>query len=109
MAKQKEPVGAPPPTETDVTTEFASTSSVSQTASIANSLSIRRDAGGKADWLVSIKGVCVDAPMRDRKLRRFRRFCNAIKHRFGVTFDPMPQADWSAIVEVAIAAEGGAS
>jgi hypothetical protein len=69
---------------------------------------IRRGPGGKAEWLVSIKGVCDDTPMRDRKLRRHRRFCNIIKHRFGVTFDPMPQAVWLAIVEAAIAAEGGA-
>jgi hypothetical protein len=31
------------------------------------------------------------------------------QRRFGVTFDPMSQADWSAIVEAAIAAERGAS
>ena len=51
---------------------------------------------------MSIEGVCTDTPFRDRKLRRYRRFCNVIKYRFGVTFDPMPQADWSAIVEAAI-------
>jgi len=71
--------------------------------------SIRRGPGGKVDWLVSIEGICVDAPMRDRSLRRYRRFCNAIQHRFGVTFDPMPQADWATIVEAAIAAGCGAS
>jgi hypothetical protein len=69
---------------------------------------IRRRAYGKAAWLVSIKGVCTDTPIRDRKLRRYRRFCAAIKYRFGVTFDPMPQADWSVVVELAIA-EAGAS
>jgi hypothetical protein len=68
--------------------------------------SIRRGPGGKADWLVSIDGVCTDTPFRDQKLRRYRRFCNAIKHRFGVTFDPIPQTHWAAIVEAAI---GGAS
>jgi hypothetical protein len=69
---------------------------------------IRRGPGGKADWLVSIKGVCVDTPMRDRKLRNYRKFCNAIEHRFGITFDPMPQVDWLAMVEAAIA-KGGVS
>jgi hypothetical protein len=68
--------------------------------------SIRRGPGGKADWLVSIEGVCTDTPFRDRKLRHYRKFCNAIKHRFGVTFNPMSRADWLAIVETAI---GGAS
>jgi hypothetical protein len=71
--------------------------------------SIRRGPGGKADWLVSIESVCTDTHFRDPKLRNFHKFCNAIKHRFGVTFDPMPQNDWLAIVEAAIAAEGGAS
>lgn len=61
-----------------------------------------------ADWLVSIAGVCVDTPFQDRKLRNYRKFCNAIKHRFGVTFDPMSRADWSAMVEAAIA-KGGVS
>ncbi|SRR5260221_7255092 len=70
--------------------------------------SLTRGPGGKAEWLVSIGGVCTDTPMRDRKLRRYRRFCNIIKHRFGVVFDPMPQVDWSVIVEAAIA-KGGAS
>ncbi|WP_262049307.1 hypothetical protein [Bradyrhizobium sp. Bra78] len=70
---------------------------------------IRRRAGGKADWLVSIKDVCTDVPIRDRKLRRYRRFCAAVSYRFGVTFDPMAQADWTIIVEAAIAAEGGMS
>ena len=61
--------------------------------------SIRRGPGGKADWLVSIEGVCTDTHFRDPKLRNYRKFCNAIKHRFGVTFDPKPQDDWLAIVE----------
>jgi hypothetical protein len=69
--------------------------------------SIRRGPGGKVDWLVSIEGICTNTPMRDHKLRRYRRFCNAIKYRFGVAFDPMPQADWLAMVDAAIA-EGGA-
>ncbi|MBR1248875.1 hypothetical protein JQ609_18310 [Bradyrhizobium sp. AUGA SZCCT0169] len=70
--------------------------------------SIRRGPGGKADWLVSIKGVCSDTHFRDQKLRNYQRFCNAIKHRFGITFDPMSQADWGAIVEAPIA-NGGAA
>jgi hypothetical protein len=70
--------------------------------------SIRRGPGGWAEWLVSIEGVCTDTPMRDHKLRRYRRFCNAMKYRFGVTFDPMPQAVWSSIVDAAIA-KGGAA
>ena len=70
--------------------------------------SIRRGPGGKADWLVSIEGICTDTHFRDRKLRNYRKFCNAIKHRYGVTFDPMSQADWSAMVEAAVA-KGGAS
>ena len=57
---------------------------------------------------MSIVGICTDTHFRDRKLRRYRRFCNVISYRFGVTFDPMPQADWLAIVEAAIA-KGGAS
>jgi hypothetical protein len=84
--------------------------SIAQIGAAANSpvTSIRRGPGGKADWLVSIEGICIDTPMRDRKLRRYRRFCNAVKHRFGVTFDPMPQAGWSSMVEAAIV-KGGAS
>src|SRR3954468_3578740 len=81
------------------------TAGIAQTVAAANSpvvSSIRRGSGGKAEWLVSIKGVCTDTPIRDRKLRRYRRFCAAIKHRFGVTFDPMPQAEWLAIVDAAI-------
>jgi hypothetical protein len=56
---------------------------------------------------VSIEGVCTDIPIRDRKLRRYGRFCAAIKHRFGVVFDPMPQAEWLVIVEETI--RGGTS
>ena len=85
------------------------TASIAQTRANANSpviTSIRHRPNGKAEWLVSIKGVCTDTPMRDRQLRRYRRFCNVICYRFGVYFDPMPQADWLAIVEAAI---GGAS
>jgi hypothetical protein len=63
---------------------------------------IRRKFYGKAEWLVSIEGVSSDIPIRDRKLRRYRRFCAAIKHRFGVVFDPMPQAAWLAMVEKTI-------
>ena len=88
------------------------TASIAQTAAAANSpviTSIRRRAYGKAAWLVSIKGVCTDMPIRDRKLRRYRRVRAAVKYRFGVTFEPMQQADWSGIVEAAIAAAGGAS
>jgi hypothetical protein len=87
------------------------TATIAQTRGKANSpaiTSIRRGPGGWADWLVSIKGVCTDTPMRDRKLRNYRKFCNAIKYRFGVTFDPMSRADWSSMVEAAIA-KGGVS
>jgi hypothetical protein len=87
------------------------TASIAQTVATDNGpviTSIRRGPGGNADWLVSIEGVCTDTPFRDRKLRNYRKFCNAIKHRFGVTFDPIPQNDWLAIVETAIA-DGGAS
>ena len=85
--------------------------SIAQTGAVANSppiASIRRRPYGKPAWLVSIEGVCANMPIRDRKLRRFRRFCAAIKYRFGVTLEPMPQADWSAIVEAAIAKVGAA-
>jgi len=92
--------------------EFSeNTASIAQTFAAAHNpviTSIRRGPGGNAEWLVSIKGVGTDTPFRDRKLRNYRKFCNAIKHRFGVTFDPMPQADWLTIVEAAIA-KGGAS
>lgn len=82
-----------------------------QTGAAANSpkiTEIRRGPGGKADWLVSIMGVCTDAPVRDRRLVSYRKFRNVIKFRFGVHFDPMPQAVWLATVEAAIA-KGGAS
>lgn len=65
---------------------------------------IRRKFYGKAEWLVSIEGVSPDIPIRDRKLRRYRRFCAAMKHRFGIVFDPMPQAAWLAMVEKTIRA-----
>jgi hypothetical protein len=86
------------------------TATIAQIEATANNpviTGIRRGPGGKAHWLVSIGDVCTDTPFRDQKLRRYCRFCNAIKHRFGVTFDPMLQADWLAMVEAAIA-EGGA-
>lgn len=93
--------------------------SIAQTVAYANGpviTSIRRGPGGKADWLVSIEGdvcadvhvVCTDVPVSDQRLRISKRFCNVLWYRFGVNFDPMPQADWSAIVEAAIA-EGGAA
>jgi hypothetical protein len=69
---------------------------------------IRRGPGGKADWLVSILGVCTDAPIRDRRLVSYRKYRNVIKFRFGVHFDPMPQAVWLASVVAAIT-KGGAS
>ncbi|MCJ9728986.1 hypothetical protein [Bradyrhizobium sp. PRIMUS42] len=87
------------------------TATIARTGGKANRpaiTSIRRRPYGKAAWLVSIEGVCADTPVRDRKLRRYRRFCNAINYRFGVTFDPMPQVDWLAMVEAAMA-EGGVS
>jgi hypothetical protein len=90
---------------------------IAQSVAFANSFavtSIRRGPGGKADWLVSIEGVCADVhvvctdvPMRDRQLRKSKRFCNVLWHRFGINFDPMPQIVWSAIVAAAIA-KGGA-
>jgi hypothetical protein len=83
---------------------------LAQTAATGNPPVITRLArgpGGKADyWLVSIAGVCIDTPIRAKKLRAYKRFCNAIRYRFGVAFDPMPQAEWDAIVEKA---KGGAS
>ena len=85
--------------------------SIAQTLAAANSpaiTGIKRRPYGKAAWLVSIKGVCTDMPIRDRKLRRYRRVRAAVKYRFGVTFEPMQQADWSGIVEAAIA-KGGVS
>ena len=85
------------------------TATIAQIGAAANSpviTSIRRGPGGKAD-LVSIKGVCTDTHFRDRKLRNYRKFCNAIRHRFGVTFDPIPRNDWLAIVESGDSAEGG--
>ena len=86
---------------------FAPTNAVAANSPVI--ASIKRRPYGKAAWLVSIKGVCTDMPIQDQKLRRYRRFCAAIKYRFGVTFEPMQQADWSGIVEAAIVSEGGAS
>ena len=88
------------------------TATIAQIEATANRpvvTSIRQGPGGKADWLVSIEGVCTNTPFRDPKLRNYHKFCNAIKHRFGVTFDTMSRGDWLAIVEAAIAAKGGAS
>jgi hypothetical protein len=94
------------------------TATIAQTVAAANSFaitSIRRGPGGWAEWLVSIKGdcadlqvVCTDVPVSDQRLRRSKRFCNVLWHRCGVNFDPMPQAEWSAIVEAAIAKVGAA-
>lgn len=69
---------------------------------------IRRGPGGKAEWLLTLDGVCSEAPMRDRRLRSYKRFCNVIKFRFGIEFGAMPQADWDALLERA-RREGGAS
>jgi hypothetical protein len=94
------------------------TATIAQTTASANSFvvtSIRRGPGGWAKWLVSIEGVCADVhvvctdvPVSDQRLRRSKRFCNVLWHRFGVNFDPMPQAAWSAIVGAAIAKLGAA-
>jgi hypothetical protein len=74
---------------------------------------IRRGPGGvaslKADWLVTVRGVCTDAPFRDRRLRNYRQFCNIIQRRFGFTFAPTAQDDWATIVETAMAETGGAA
>lgn len=69
-------------------------------------ISIRSGPGGQADWFVSVKGVCTDASMRDQQLRKYRRFCNVMKHRFKITFDPMPEGDWAAMVGAAVAKAG---
>lgn len=94
------------------------TATIAQTGGKANGpafTSIRRGPGGKAEWLVSIEGVCADVhvvctdvPVSDQRLRRSKRFCNVLRHRCGVNFDPIPQAAWSAIVEAAIAKVGAA-
>jgi hypothetical protein len=95
------------------------TASIAQIEATANRpvvTSIRRGPGGKADWLVSIEGdvcagvrvVCTHVPVSDQRLQSSESFCDVLWHRFGVNFDPMPQADWLAMVEAAIA-EGGAS
>ncbi|MEY9136144.1 putative secreted protein [Bradyrhizobium diazoefficiens] len=88
------------------------TATIAQTGGKANGpafTSIRRGPGGKAEWLVSIEGVvCTDVPVSDQRLRRSKRFCNVLRHRCGVNFDPIPQAAWSAIVEAAIAKVGAA-
>ncbi|MET4180696.1 hypothetical protein ABIB94_002796 [Bradyrhizobium sp. JR7.2] len=84
---------------------------IAQNPRAANSpriTNIRRASYGNVEWLVSIAGVCTDTPIRDRKLRRYRRFCASIKHRFGVVFDPMPQAEWLVIIE-AITSNGASS
>src|SRR4051812_12871066 len=56
--------------------------------------SIRR-VSGWAEWLVSIRGVCADllvvctdVPVSDQRLRRSKRFCNVLWHRYGVNFHP---------------------
>jgi hypothetical protein len=70
---------------------------------------IRTGPGGeKPEWFVSIEGVCIDALMRSRRLRSYKKFCNVMRFRFGVSFAPMSQAKWEAIVDAAIA-EGGAA
>jgi hypothetical protein len=94
----------------------ATAAQIEATANSAVITSIRRGSGGKADWIVTIEGgvcagvhvVCTDVPVSDQRLRSSERFCNVLWHRFGVNFDPMPQTDWLAMVEAAIA-EGGAS
>jgi len=93
------------------------TSTIAQTVAAANSpaiTSVRRGPGGvvsglKAEWLVTVAGVCIDAPMRDRALWRYSRFCNVMAHRYGVAFAPMKQSDWAVIVEAAIAEGDGTS
>jgi hypothetical protein len=69
---------------------------------------IKRGPGGWSEWLVSIEGVCTDAPIRDKRLISYRKFRNVIKFRFGIYFDPMPQAVWLASVVAAIT-KGSAS
>lgn len=71
-------------------------------------ISIRRGPGGPADWLVTIEGHNDELPIRDRRLRTYKKFCNVIRHRLGINFDPMPQDEWSAIIETAIEKGGGA-
>ena len=73
---------------------------------------IRRGPGGvaslKSDWLVTVNHLHrrTHAGSATAQLQQILR-C-VILRRFGVTFAPMLQDDWSAIVEAAIA-EGGAS
>ena len=82
---------------------------ITQNGGKANPCIRRAPPGGNADWLVSIEGVCTDTPMRDKKLRSYKRFWNMMWHRHSVAFAPdMPQAEWTAIVEAAIA-KGGVS
>jgi hypothetical protein len=110
--KIKGPPGLPP----DGTKEYAP--AAEQSAGIITSTpcaiahpkitAIRRGPGGKADWLVTLEGVCSEAPMRDRRLRSYKKFCNVVQFRFGIEYSPMTQSEWTAIVEAAIAAGGAA-
>jgi hypothetical protein len=83
----------------------------STTAALAHPVitAIRRGPGGKAEWLITLDGVCSEAPMRDRRLRSYKKFCNVIQFRFGIEYSPMSQVDWTAIVEAAIVAGGAPS
>src|SRR5215210_6590907 len=87
---------------------FSENTSVAQTVAAAYSPAItriRRGPGGGAEWVVSIESnvcadvhvVCTDVPVSDRCLRRSKRFCNVLWHRYGVNFNPMPQSAWSAL------------
>ena len=91
--------------------------SIVQTKATANrpivaGIAVRRGPGGvakgglKAEWSITIADVCVDAPIRDRRLRSYEEFCAVIQHRYGTELAPMPQSEWALVVEAAIA-EGG--
>jgi hypothetical protein len=90
------------------------TASIAQTVAAANGpaiiIAIRRGPGGKAAWLVTVKGdgMCIeDAPMRKWDLGNYYRFCLGMLLRFGIRFDQlMPQGAWEMLVT---RAKGGPS
>jgi hypothetical protein len=92
---------------------------IAQTGAAANSpttiIAIRRGPGGKAAWLVTVKGGCLDGgcdntPFRDRDLRGYHRFCIAMLLRFSIRFDQlMPQGVWQSYMLKLKQAKGRAS
>jgi hypothetical protein len=104
--KIKDPAGSglPSGAENIIRAERRGASQPSTTGALAHPVInyLRQGPGGKAEWLVLLAGYDGELPMRDRKLRSYRRFRNVMRFRFGVEYAPMAQTAWSEVLDAAM-------